>query len=104
MASHILLDALQRDSHLADILSRITPAHTLDAIAAVFLGAVGAAYLFPKWTWDKPDPYEFIYYERPQSDEGEGATCNATRDIATRLEELVSGHNPFFFLRHVFMY
>ena len=89
MSSHILADALRADSRLRIILSQITPAHTLDTIAAASLTALGIAYLFPKWTWDKPDPYEFIYFERPQSDEDAGSASNTTRNIAKRLEELV---------------
>lgn len=96
MASHVLAGALRADARLGDTLAQILPAHTLDAIAAASLGALGVAYLFPKWTWNKPDPYEFIYYERPQNNDGVGGANNITRNISKRLEELVNEHNPTF--------
>ena len=96
MNFHILVDALQGDSRLRFILSQITPAHTLDIIATVFLAALGVAYLFPKWTWDKPDPYEFIYYEKPQSGEVAGGASNTTRNISKRIEDLVCQPSPPF--------
>ena len=90
MASHISADTLQAYNRLRISLNPIIPAHILDIIAAGSLGALGIAYLFPKWTWDRPDPYEFIYYQRPQSDVSAGSAAQTTRNIAKRLEELVS--------------
>ena len=91
MTSHVLENALL-DSRLGVVLSRITPTHALDVIASALLAALSLAYLFPKWTWDRPDPHGFIYFERPQSDEGAGSSSSTTRNIAKRLEELVDQH------------
>lgn len=37
--------------------------------------------------WNKPDPYLYKFYERPQEALGQGARSKETRDIAQKLEE-----------------
>ncbi|KAF2498068.1 putative NADPH-cytochrome P450 reductase [Lophium mytilinum] len=58
-------------------------------IAALGLVALGSAgYLLRGIAWDKPDPYNHLFYERPQ--EKDSASRNAqkeTRNIAQKLEE-----------------
>ncbi|EXJ89604.1 hypothetical protein A1O3_02671 [Capronia epimyces CBS 606.96] len=73
----------------------ISQVHQLFAIASLddlFLLAVlllgGAAYLSNGVLWNKPDPYHYKWFERPQAAAvGLLAANTQTRDIALRLEE-----------------
>lgn len=79
----------------ASALLDIAPASFLDVAAAVIIGFGSLAYLFPKQTWDKPDPYQSIWFERPQNRvDIEGNASQTTRNIAQRLGELVEFPTP----------
>ncbi|KAL2012346.1 hypothetical protein VTN00DRAFT_5064 [Thermoascus crustaceus] len=75
-----------------DILRKLTrivqPASPADAAAlVVFILTVGS-YLSRGITWDKPDPYRHLWYERPQLKDGAIAKARReTRNIAQKLEE-----------------
>lgn len=75
----------------AKILAELAPKTILDTAAVVLAGALLGTYLFADYTWNKPDPYQYIYYERPQKQgDGSHSASQTTRNIAQRLEELVS--------------
>lgn len=73
-----------------NVLELLIPATYSDATALAVIAAASAAYTLRKYTWDRPDPYEHIWYERPQANDAKGAATRTTRNIAERLEELVS--------------
>ncbi|CAG9973785.1 unnamed protein product [Clonostachys byssicola] len=87
MTSQIFSEALPMGAPLNEMLKSAIPRHILDVVSAASLGALGIAYLFPRYTWNKPDPYEYIYYEKPQSGEHAGGANKVTRNIAKYLEE-----------------
>lgn len=89
-----LLLAVRTDPRLRILASNLKPAHAADILAAAVLSVVAILYLFPKWTWNRPDPHEYIYFERPQSDSGAGGGGGTTKNIAKRLEELVRLTKP----------
>lgn len=73
------------------LLAKLAPATVGDMVALVIMAAMAGAYLFPEYTWNKPSPYRHIWYERPQDqDTATRSATRATRNIAQRLEELVS--------------
>lgn len=48
-------------------------------------------YLARDKTWDKPDPYHHLWFERPQLKNGSKRSASKqTRNIAQRMEDLVS--------------
>lgn len=72
-----------------NVLDMVTPATYGDAAALAVIAAASAAYSLRKYTWDRPDPYDYIWYERPQANDAKGGAARTTRNIAERLEELV---------------
>lgn len=101
ITTRFLAGAPQTNNSLGAILFQIPPAHVLDTVAAAILWALAVAYLFPKQTWDTPDSHDIIYYERPQNTQSLGRTKSVTRNIAQRLEELVSCQDQPPYLRGV---
>ncbi|KAJ2897483.1 NADP/FAD dependent oxidoreductase [Zalerion maritima] len=73
-----------------EILNRMKPTTLSDTVALAAATFVFVAYLLRGYLWDKPDPYGYIFYERPQATDGDGAHggTRRTRNIAERLEEL----------------
>ena len=56
-------------------------------ILALIAGSIGLAYK----PWDRPDPYHNLWFEKPQLKDGaQNERVKATRNIARKLEELVS--------------
>ncbi|OLN89753.1 NADPH-cytochrome P450 reductase 2 [Colletotrichum chlorophyti] len=72
------------------LLSQLTPTNAADAAALTAGGLLAAAYVLRGYTWDKPDPYNYIWYERPQQGAGAGSANKRSKNIAERLEELSS--------------
>jgi NADPH-ferrihemoprotein reductase len=63
------------------------------ADVVVFFTTVVAffAYLVRHQTWDKPDPYYHLWFEKPQlKNGGTRAAAKQTRNIAHKMEDLVS--------------
>ncbi|OBW67973.1 MAG: Acyl-CoA thioesterase II [Aureobasidium pullulans] len=58
-----------------------------DIAAMALVGAASAAYMFKGTLWDKPDPYLYKWFERPQELMGGRAGAQQTRNIAEKLEE-----------------
>lgn len=73
------------------LLSQLGPPQSIADIAALSaLGVASAAYLLRGITWDKPDPYHHVWFERMGSKGGSSSSHpKATRDIAKKLEETV---------------
>ncbi|RAK95134.1 NADPH--cytochrome P450 reductase [Aspergillus ibericus CBS 121593] len=75
---------------LQDLSKVMTPTGVADYIALTLLSMVSATYLSRGILWDQPDPYNYLWYERPQLKMGGAAGANArqeTRNIAQKLEE-----------------
>lgn len=73
------------------LLSQLGPPQSIADIAALSaLGVASAAYLLRGITWDKPDHYHHVWFERMGSKGGSSSSHpKATRDIAKKLEETV---------------
>lgn len=88
------MNTLSREATLdavGQILGRIGPTSYLDTLALTTVGLVSGAYVLVDQIWGKPDPYNYIFYERPQEADSAALAANqTTRNIADRMEELVS--------------
>src|ERR1700735_341640 len=77
------------NSTITNLLREGTRTAAYDDIAILALLALGgASYLTRGSLWDKPDPYHYKWFERPQESllDGNAAQCQ-TRNIAQKLEE-----------------
>ncbi len=73
------------------LLALFTPATTIDTAAVVVAISLLASYLLADYTWNRPDPYKYILFEKPQLQDGAaGLASQTTRNITQRLDELVS--------------
>lgn len=61
-----------------------------DLAMMAVLGAASTAYMSRGRLWDKPDPYHYKWFERPQEQMGGMAGAQQTRNIKEKLEETVS--------------
>ncbi|KAI9661865.1 MAG: hypothetical protein M1821_009104 [Bathelium mastoideum] len=67
-------------------LALFTPASTTDTITLIILLCLSVVWHTRRWTWDKPNPYSYVWYERPQMKDGGGSACEKqSRDIAESL-------------------
>ncbi|KAK2595610.1 hypothetical protein QQS21_006657 [Conoideocrella luteorostrata] len=74
---------------LASLPTELSFLAVLDSFALLLAGVALLSYLFPENTWDRPDPYRHIWFEKPQV--GDNAISNnnqATRDISQMLDKL----------------
>lgn len=60
-----------------------------DVVAMAVLAILSAVYLMRGALWDKPDPYLYKMYERPQQKMGSKTVTAATRDVAERMQQVV---------------
>ncbi|KAI4751152.1 cytochrome P450 reductase 1 [Aureobasidium sp. EXF-3400] len=73
---------------LNNVLTHLSKNAGFEDIAAMALvGAASAAYMFKGTLWDKPDPYHYKWFERPQELMGGRAGAQQTRNIAEKIEE-----------------
>ncbi|KAK6208668.1 NADP/FAD dependent oxidoreductase [Colletotrichum tabaci] len=72
------------------LINQLAPESLADTAALAAAGLLSAAYVLRGYAWDRPDPYEYIWYEKPQQDAagGSSAANKKSRNIAERLEEL----------------
>ncbi|KAF2452411.1 NADP/FAD dependent oxidoreductase [Lineolata rhizophorae] len=71
------------------LFDRIAPSSYADAVAIGAAVLASAAYLLREYTWNKPDPFYHLWFERPQENSSAAnARRNETRNIAQRLDEL----------------
>lgn len=93
--SSVLNNLQKLDTQSLDVLrelsKRAVPHTAADFAALVVIAITLATYLTRGILWDKPDPYHYLWYERPQLKDGQGAggtaAQKATRDIAKKMEE-----------------
>lgn len=82
LQSSLLPETLQELAQLA----KPTSYADIAALGIVALGSAG--YLLRGIAWDKPDPYNHLWYERPQLKDGAARNANKeTRNIAQKMEE-----------------
>jgi NADPH-ferrihemoprotein reductase len=78
-------------THAVSQLSQLGPPQTAaDVVALAAVGVASAAYLLNGIAWNRPDPYDHIWYQRMEPRGGAGGGAKATRNIAQKLEESVS--------------
>ena len=66
----------------------LKPKSAADYLALLVATVLGATYLTRGSLWDKPDPYNYVYFERPQQQSGTlGSHASAQRNIAKKLIE-----------------
>ncbi|KAM0719132.1 hypothetical protein Q7P37_005037 [Cladosporium fusiforme] len=59
-----------------------------DVVAMAVLAILSAVYLMRGTLWDRPDPYLYKMYERPQEKMGSKTVTSATRDVAERMHQV----------------
>ncbi|GAD94751.1 hypothetical protein PVAR5_3380 [Paecilomyces variotii No. 5] len=75
---------------LRELLKQAIPHTAADFAALVIIFITVATYLTRGILWDRPDPYHYLWYERPQLKVGNVAVSvaqKATRDIAKKMME-----------------
>ncbi|KAI9146737.1 NADPH--cytochrome P450 reductase [Paramyrothecium foliicola] len=71
-----------------ELVGQLAPRSVADAAALIAIGAASALYLLKGIAWDKPDPYDYIWFEKPTGKHAGGSAGSAeTRNIAQKLEE-----------------
>ncbi|QKX62147.1 uncharacterized protein TRUGW13939_09304 [Talaromyces rugulosus] len=75
--------------HISKILGPASKASIPDIIAMVIIGIVASIYLSRGIFWDKPDPYSYTLFERPQQQEGAG-NAKAMSDAQKRDERNIA--------------
>ncbi|KIX10228.1 uncharacterized protein Z518_01309 [Rhinocladiella mackenziei CBS 650.93] len=71
--------------HVSQFLQPTSPA---DFVALILAAIAGVIYLLRGTVWDKPDPYYYLYFERPQQQIGIGnSRRQSQRNIAKKLSE-----------------
>lgn len=69
----------------------LIPQSRLDAASLAALGVLGVTALTRGRLWDKPDPYNHLFFEVPQQkDAAKRSAQKLTRNVAQKLEETVS--------------
>ncbi|KAF7552479.1 hypothetical protein G7Z17_g4319 [Cylindrodendrum hubeiense] len=69
-------------------LAQLGPPQTAaDVVALAAVGVASAAYMLNGVVWNKPDPYNYVWYQVMEPRGGAGAGAQATRNIAQKLEE-----------------
>jgi NADPH-ferrihemoprotein reductase len=78
-------------SRFPDLLATAQKSLNYDDVAVLSALAVGStAYLLNGIAWNKPDPYEYMLYERPQEHLQGKRAQSATRNIFEKMENDVS--------------
>ena len=76
---------------LQEVLSNVQTVGVDDIAAFTLIAILLAGYILRGVIWDKPDPYRDLWFKKPQEADAE-TRRQETRDIARKLEEIVSGH------------
>ncbi|KAF4539528.1 NADPh-cytochrome p450 reductase [Lasiodiplodia theobromae] len=85
--AHILQTPAFQET-LKELSKAATPQSYADVAALGVIALGSAGYILRNYTWDKPDPYDYIWYERPQLKNGGALNAKKeTRNIAQKLEE-----------------
>ena len=84
-------------NHLGSVAQQtLQTASADDVIAMAVLAILSAVYMLRGTLWDKPDPYLYKMYERPQEKMGAKTVKAATRDVAERMQQVVSASTVCF--------
>ena len=74
-----------------EAISQLPRYGTLDDLAAMAVLATLSVLYFSKGIlWNRPDPYLYKMYERPQEHLAKQSVAQSTRNIAQKLEQTVS--------------
>lgn len=77
--------------HTLHSLRLLQTSSLADYVALTIIALAGATYLTRGIVWDRPDPYRYLMYERPQLKHGDGKTTSSrekeTRNIAHKLAD-----------------
>ncbi|EFX05108.1 NADPH cytochrome p450 reductase [Grosmannia clavigera kw1407] len=65
----------------------IAQPQTVWDVVAIIMASIASLFLLYK-PWERPDPYNHVWFEKPQSKNAEKSDGLQTRDIALRLEQL----------------
>ncbi len=77
-----------------DAISQLPRYGTLDDLAAMaILATLSVLYISRGVLWSRPDPYLYKIYERPQEHLTNQSAAQDTRDIAKKLEQMVSSEH-----------
>lgn len=72
-------------------LSSLPKYGSVDDLAAMAVVAtLSVLYLFKGVLWNRPDPYLYKMYERPQEHLKSESAAITTRDISKKMEQMVS--------------
>ena len=61
-----------------------------DVVAMAVLAILSAVYLVRGTLWDRPDPYLYKMYERPQEKMESNSVTTVSRDVSERMQQMVS--------------
>lgn len=75
--------------HFPDLVNVARSAAYDDVAVVALLALCGASYLLQGLVWNRPDPYAYKLYERPQEIINGKPAQKATRNIAQKLKEVV---------------
>lgn len=91
MASTLTQPWTSSDIQYADsIVQTLQTAALDDVVAMAVLAVLSAVYLMRGTLWDRPDPHLYKMYERPQEKMGSKTAAAVSRDVAERMQQLVS--------------
>lgn len=63
------------------------PRSFADFVAIALIVLLSSLHFTRGIAWDRPDPHHYIYFEKPQQNEGLSSQPKATRNVAQKLEE-----------------
>ncbi|KAK7755445.1 hypothetical protein SLS62_002673 [Diatrype stigma] len=71
------------------LLGQAAPSSFVDALAVATISLLLSAYALRGYVWDRPNPYQHLWFERPQAADAEHASGKTTtRNIAEKAQEL----------------
>lgn len=84
------MSSLSIQDHYVNPAQLLHNAAVDDILAVAIMAILSAVYFLRGTLWDKPDPYLHKMYERPQEEMGSQGPAALTRDVAERMEQVVS--------------
>jgi hypothetical protein len=91
MATTLARPWILSDTQTANfVVESIQTAPLDDVVAMAMLAILSAVYLVRGTLWDRPDPHLYKMYERPQEQMGSNSVAPVSRDVAERMQQIVS--------------
>jgi hypothetical protein len=91
MATTLARPWILSDTQTANfVVESIQTASLDDVVAMAMLAILSAVYLVRGTLWDRPDPHLYKMYERPQEQMGSNSVAPVSRDVAERMQQIVS--------------